>query len=630
VIPRRARRALLLGLLLPAASAAAEPSIAFLGLRPAEGPTFGSTAIAQLSDAQKLRLVAESVVEVLSGSPVLGHEPLRAALGRSYLVSLFDCGGDAACLLKVAAPLRARGVVLALAADYAGDGPSLRIRVRKLDLVRERIAEEVVFDLARADAGTLAPWRTALAPLFADTGSLRLVLSQPDAPCTLDGKPCDLGPEGVMSDVPEGEHLLVVQKDGFKRAERVIAVRRGEQVRLALALEELPVQAQKAPDPAARQATFEAPTEKLEVKPFGSLRVAFLVDDVAAGEREDPAVPAAARTGDVGLVILPRPAILGLTVQAPRQESGWQVRGALSLGWVKDAGPEIDSAFAELLKEELGFRAMVGWGPGIVSSLTAGTLTFPEGFGDLTFGGVGVTVSKSLGPVLLEGFVGKHKSQFSPAPDPGANSPAPFGALHLAFVDKERSGTLYGDEYPLTVGLSGLMGHERAGTGDEPGWAAAQGITPPAREEVLVWVASLEAYVPVGKTASVAAEAWVGQGVRLLEGALWQPPRVDPASGRHRPLRSAGGWVQVAAMASEAIEVRALCGVDAGIGNVTWGRPALDAEAIRRNLLAAANASWRYGPLSFGFQLHAVRTIHTGEGRSATLLGAALTSLLKF
>jgi hypothetical protein len=628
-----ARGATLLALALAgdAVRAAEARPIAFLGLRPAEDRLLGATAVVQLSEAQRLRQVAESVVEVLTGSPVLGHEALRGALGRAYLVSLFDCSGDTACLLRVAAPLRARGVVVALAGDYAPEGPSLRVRVRKLDLVMEKLADEVTFDLPRGDAGSLAPWRAAIAPLFADTGSLRLVVNQPDAQCSLDGRRCDLGPEGVMNDVPEGEHLLTVAMEGYQRAERVVAVRRGEQTRVALALEELPVQAQKAPDPAARLPTFEAPGEELKVKPFGSLRIAFLVDDVAAGEREHPSVPAGSRTGDVGFVVLPRPAILGLTVQAPRQESGWQVRGAVSLGWVKDAGAEIDSAYAELLKEELGFRIMVGWGQSVVSSLTAGTLTLPEGFGDLAFGGVGLTGSKSFGPFLVEAFVGKHKSQFSPSPEPGATSPAPLGALHVALVDRERIGTLYGEDYPLTIGVSGLLGQERVGIGSEQAWAAGQGISPPAREQVRVWVASLEAYVPFGKAASLAGEAWVGEDVRLLEGALWQPPRVDPSTGLHRPLRSAGGWAQLAVQAGEALELRLVGGTDEAVGNATWGRPASDADAVRRNRLVALNSVWRFGPLSFGLQLHAVRTTFATPDRStATLLGTAFTSQLKF
>lgn len=611
------------------AARAEAPPIAFLALRPAADRALAATAIAHLPEAQRLRLAAESVVEALSGSSVMGHEALRSALGRAYLVDVFACSGDPACLLRAAEPLRRRGVTTALAADYAADGAVLLVRVRRLDLVSERLAGEVAFDVPREEADAIAPWRAALAALFADAGSLRLVVSQGDARCLLDGRPCEPGPEGVMSGVPEGEHLLVVTKEGFQRAERVVAVRRGEETRVALALVELPVQAQKPPDPTDRLPTFEPPGETLEIRPFGSLRVLFLLDDASAGEREDPVVPSAAGAG-AALVVLPRPAVLGLTVQAPRQESGWQVRGALSLGWVKDAGPEIDSAYAEVLHEERGLRVMLGWGQGIVSSLTAGTLTLPEGFGDLALGCVGVTASEAFGPLLVEGFVGKHKSHFSPQPEVDATSPAPMGALHLAYVDRERSGTLYGDAYPLTLGVSGLLGQEQVGRGDEPGWAEAQGIAAPRREPVGVWVASLEAYVPFGPRLSLAGEAWVGQDVALLEGAQWQPPRVDPATGDHRPLRSAGGWAQLAYAPREDLELRLVAGTDRALSDAAWGRPIGDAEAIESNSLAAAAGVWRWGPLAFGLQLHLVRTVFAATGAARTLHGAAFSTQLKF
>jgi len=634
VSARAAARAALATLLLAGGTAPAEepPPLAVLGLRPTEdAAALEGTAIVRLSEAQQLRLVLESVLEALSGGRVLGHEALRASLGRAYLVALFDCRGAAACQLEVAGPLRALGVTTALTGDYAAGEAAFHVRLRRLDLVRERVAEELTFDLPVAEAGSLAPWRAALAPLFADTGSIRLVVNQPEAQCQLDGKPCRLSAEGELPDVAEGEHLLAVAKDGFKRAERVVAVRRGQQTRLAVALEELPVQAQKAPDPAARLPTFEKPTEEPQVKPFGSLRLAFLVDDVAAGEREDPFVPTGLRPGGSSLVVLPRPAVLGVGIQSPRRESGWQTRGALSLAWVKDAGPEIDSAYAEVLQEEQGLRFQLGWGPSIVSSLTAGTLTFPEAFGDLSFGAVGLTTSHAFGPVLAELFVGKHKAQFSPEPSPRADTPLPMGALHLAYVDKGRPGTLYGDEYPLTVGLSALLGQERVGTGDEPDWAAAQGLAPPRQEDVRVWVVSLEGFVPLGAATSLAGEAWIGDDVRLLEGAAWQPPRIDPASGHHRPLRSAGGWVQVASQVTEAVELRLVAGIDRALANLAWGRPVGDVAAIRDNRLAAASAIWKVGQLALGLQLHALRTSYAGSGPPpAVLLGLAATSQLVF
>ena len=262
--------------LLAGPALAAEPApIALLGLRPTEDAAFGATAIAQLAEAQRLRQVVENVIEVASASKVLGHEPLRASLGRAYLVELFDCRGEATCLIAAARPLRAAGVTTAVVGDYFAAEGALKVRLRKLDLVREQVAEELVFEVPRDDAGALAPWRAGLAPLFGETGTLKLVVSQPEAQCLLDGRPCSLDGEGIIAEVPEGEHLLVVTKDGFKRSERVVAVRRREQARVAVALEELPVQAQKTPDPANRVPTFAQPTDAAQARPFGSLRLAI-------------------------------------------------------------------------------------------------------------------------------------------------------------------------------------------------------------------------------------------------------------------------------------------------------------------------------------------------------------------
>lgn len=613
---------------------AGEPArIGFLGLRPAEASSFAGTAIAQLPEAQRLRAVAENVVEIVSGASVLRHEDLRSLLGPTYLVDLFECRGDPACQAKVAAPLRPKGARDAIAGDYFASADAFRIRIRRFDLARGRLVDETTFVLPRGEAEALAPWRAALQPLFQDTGALRVVTTVKAPGCLLDGRPCELSPEGVLVGVPEGEHLLQLSKDGYRKAHRVVTVKRGDELRVVLPLEELPIQAQKAPDPTARVPAFAAPGEATRIAPFGFLRLAIGWDDVNAGDREDPvALPRLGGVEDGGFVVLPRPAIVGVTVQAPQSENGWQLRGAFSTAWVKDAGPEIDSAYAELLKEEAGFRVMLGWGQGIVSSLTAGSLTLPEGFGDLSCGLVGVTVSQSLGPFVLEAFGGRHKAQFSVEEDPAGASAGAFGAARLSFVSERLMGRLYGEDYPLTLAVSGLLGEERLGLADEQDWAQAAGIAAPIREDVRVWVASVEVHVPFGRAASLAGEAYVGEDAHLLEGALWQVPRVDPATGRHQALRSAGGWAQLSANLGEAFELRLLAGLDRIVDGLDAGLAPFDAPAIRENRFAAVNGVWYLlEHLALGLQLHATRTYYRDPALgSPTLRGVVMTSQLKF
>jgi hypothetical protein len=619
--------------LLAAAAPAREPDrAAFLGLRPAEGASLAGAAIAQLPEAQRLRAVAENVVEVLSGASVLRHDELRGALAPAYLVDLFDCRGEASCELRLAAPLRRRGVRWALAGEYFGGPDELRLRLRRLDLVAGRLADEITFVLPRRDAETLAAWRAALQPLFQDTGRLRVVTNVAGAGCVLDGQPCDLTQDGLVENVAEGEHLLELSKEGHRRAHRAVVVKRGEEVRVAVPLDELPMQAQKAPDPNARVPTFEAPGETIRIAPYGLLRLALGWDDVNAGDREDPvALPRLGGVEEGGFVVLPRPALAGVTLQAPRSGNGWQLRGAFSTAWVKDSGPEIDSAFAELVKEEAGLRIMLGWGAGIVSPLTAGSLTLPEGFGDLAAGFVGVTVSQSIGPMVLEAFVGRHKAQFSAEADPGAASPGPFGAVRVAFVSDRLVGRLYGEDYPLTVGLSAVWGEERVGLADEREWAASAGVAEPLREEVGVWAASLELHLPFGKRASLAGEAYLGEDVHLLEGALWQPPRLDPATGRHAALRSAGGWAQVSANVGP-VELRLVAGIDRIVRGLDAGVAPDGAPAVQENRLAAANAVWYLlDHLALGVQVHAVRTRWQDPALGVAMLrGVVATSQLQF
>jgi hypothetical protein len=612
-------------------ASAAPAAAAFLGLRPAANADFGPTRLEALPDAQRLRAVAESVLAATTGSAVLGHDELRAALGKGYLVDVLECGGTAACLARVAAALRRQGTATAYAGDVFASPEGYRVRVRRLDLASGRMVAETTFTLPRAEAETLAAWRAALAPLVARTGSIAIVTNQPDAQCTLDGAPCERAADGTLANVPEGEHVIELAKDGFRRATRTVTVRAGEQQRVALSLEDLPAQVVKAPDPAARLPTFAEPTEETQVTPYGSARLALVSDDVNAGDREDPSVPPDVRPGTWTFSALPRPIVLGLAVQAPRAEAGWQVRGAVSLAWVRDEVPEVDAAYAEVLDEEAGWRVMLGLGPSVVSGLTAGTLTLPEGFGDLAPGFAGVTASRSFGGLLLEGFVGKQKGQLSPEPEGGAALSVPFVAGHVAWVSPHVKGTLYGDEYPLTVGVSGAYGEERVGGDDEQAWAADLGLAEPRREGVPAWVASAELFVPLGDRGSFAGEAWLGEDVQLFEGALWQVPRVDGPTGEHRALRSAGGWLQLAVRLAARWEALAVVGTDEVLQGNGFGLAPLDAPAVRRNRLAALVLTWRVPHLAVGAQVQALRTeyVDPALGRPR-LLGAAATAQLSF
>jgi hypothetical protein len=117
----------------------------------------------------------------------------------------------------------------------------------------------------------------------------------------------------------------------------------------------------------------------------------------------------------------------------------------------------------------------------------------------------------------------------------------------------------------------------------------------------------------------------------MLEGAAWQPPRVDLATGRHRALRSAGGWAQVAYRPLGDLELRLISGTDQAIRNLGWGRPVGGEPPIRSNRLLAMAAVYTWGQLTFGAQVHLVRTSYLDAAMPAALTKAlTFTSQLKF
>jgi hypothetical protein len=162
--------------------------------------------------------------------------------------------------------------------------------------------------------------------------------------------------------------------------------------------------------------------------------------------------------------------------------------------------------------------------------------------------------------------------------------------------------------------------------------AEVLGSVAPVRQESAVWVASLEAFVPFGTRASVAGEAWLGQNVHLLEGSLWQLPRVNPSTGRHTALRSAGGWAQACVALGGGVELRVVAGVDRVLRGLDGGVAPDGRPGVRENRLLAVNSVWYLlDHLALGVQVHAVRTWYQdpAQGR-ATLLGTVFTSQLKF
>jgi len=613
---------------------ASTTGVAVLSLRPSADATFGATVLEELPQAQRLRTVLENVVEMVSGNEVVRHDSLRRQLAKSYLVDAFDCRSDPACVAKIALPLVRGGVAAVLVGDYfrADDAYHVRVRLIEIDGARQRAEVTLLVPLARADE--VEPWREGLASLFADTGGIDIVTNVTDFSCTIDGAACVFPRPGALDAQKEGEHVLELSRDGYLPASRVAVVKRGERLRLAMALQRAPVQLPAAPDPTARAPVFEAAGREMVTRPFGTLRVLGLIDDHNNGEREDPLVaPAANGTAQLSTVFLTMPAILGVTVQGPAAPDGWQWRAALSGGFIKSTTAELDSAYIEITSAKLGMRVALGLSPHIVSSLTPGTLNLADGFGNLTTALAGARVSQSIGPLLLEATVGKHKSQVHDLAQSGGASPWPLVGGRVAYVNEGLMGTFYRQDFPLTLSASGLYGKERVGVEDAAWVAANPGASePPALDDLRVYVVSVELFVPIGKAVSISGEAYLGEGTRWFEGSIWQGARFDPTTGHHHGLRSRGGWAQLCVAFAERFEARLIAGLDEVTAGLDTGLATAGGDAAQSDRLIAINLTWFiFDEVGLGIQAQQIATRYLDPSLGApSSLGALVSAQLQF
>lgn len=142
--------------------------ILFVGLRPTRGQSFtSSTALRRLSEAQRLREIAGSVVRTLTGRQVLNHATLRDTLGPAYLVDFVDCRGKPSCVHQVVRKLANRAK-RAVYGDYTVDNDSYRFRIRLIDTATGKLLHEVTFNLAESEKENRDQWRRELKPLLVD------------------------------------------------------------------------------------------------------------------------------------------------------------------------------------------------------------------------------------------------------------------------------------------------------------------------------------------------------------------------------------------------------------------------------------------------------------------------------
>lgn len=184
------------------------------GLRPTSGSDYKATDIKRLSEAQRLREIADQIIKEIVGRPVLNHAGLRAALGSEYLVDFFDCKGAPSCVGRVLARLRERAT-LAVYGDYSVRRKNYLVRMRLLDLGTSKLLAEVEFSMRAGDIEDQDRWKRELTVLLA---AVEVAEGQPadrsgDGERPADGEPADGEPadrepadgEPADREPPDGE-----------------------------------------------------------------------------------------------------------------------------------------------------------------------------------------------------------------------------------------------------------------------------------------------------------------------------------------------------------------------------------------------------------------------------------------
>ncbi len=577
---------------LQARGAEARP-IAFAGLRPALAPDFGETELNRLSEAQRLRKTIHNVLEAVSGETVISHDELRNSLGRAYIVGVFDCAGRVKCLLTTLKPMAARGYSRAVVGDYTTSDEHYLFRIRLLDLNAERVVDESTFELTGRETEDLSRWRKNLEGLFADTGSIRLVSNVAGYTCKLDAKPCTTEKD-VITNVPEGEHVVELGKEGYIAKAQEVRVQRKREVRLAMALQERPLQPPAAPD------VLQVPAAKAGDQPrwFGQIQLLALMDTKNGGEVfEFFALPDTVVEEKRHFGLIPTPTFFGLRLAGAESDSG--LGATLAAGFLTDFRLQLLIAAVDLTHNRLGTKLSVGLlNNAVLSTLSPNTFTVPLGWGNLNSILLGARLSQSFGPVVAELGIGEplstgaaaRRSNFTIVPEGAPRTPT--GSARVAYVHKGIQGKLMANSFPLTVGLSGAIGETRVGASEFSALKTmAPGAVQPEIEDLPLWVISAELLIPIGPFV-VSGEAFRGEGLDRYGGAIQQRERVDPATGKHKLLRSQGGWGQVLMNLGEKWSVAAFGGYEEIIRNLGFAVSAFEAYDMRSNVHVGGIVGW--------------------------------------
>jgi hypothetical protein len=531
-------------------------------------------------------------------------------------VDLFDCNGVAACIIRRAAALRSKGFTSVLAGEYAVQGETYEVRLRTLSLQDGKLLDQQRFSASRSDLESVDGWSKPFRQIFDDTGTIRLQANVSDYRCLLDGQPCKVNEQGILIGVREGEHVVTLEKRGYRPAQSAVTVTRRQEAEVPLSLSRLPAQVQVVADPNARIPVF-VPTEGGSISPSLMILGLAWMENVGNGSPSSRPTqgPQASWRAGVSNTLL----VLAARAQLPKLGN-----------WVLSAvvGNEFASGtavgYAEANNPDLGLKFVIGiLFPGPVNSLAPGLVHHIFDYGNLFSTWQGLVISKSFGPFLFEAGASK--------PRGSASFPGFLG--RAAYISPEVKGSLYGVDYPLTVSLSGWWGLEGLGVGEEAQVAAlSTTAAPPVHEELPFWIGSFEMVIPAGKYFTLAGEAYVGDGTDALNGALQQGARIDLSTGLHHQLRSLGGWLQLAYHPWPRWDFLAFIGQENVVTGLGQGvQLGATLPAIRQNRVVALEAYWAPLPhFTLAAEVYRVDGVFVSSPQKAGGFSATLAVIARY
>jgi hypothetical protein len=160
-------------------------------------------------------------------------------------------------------------------------------------------------------------------------------------------------------------------------------------------------------------------------------------------------------------------------------------------------------------------------------------------------------LSESSSLVVQGGFLDPLTEQVPPFQGRDATAGevtrAPAIAGRIAFDRSKET------RYPFTLGFGGYRGQQQY----------------PAFADIASWSVNTDFKAGFGKHLQLSGEGYMGQAVGGLGGGIWSSVVYPEPPGPHtaiRPLRSAGGWVQLKVIPASRFEINAAFGQDENYG----------------------------------------------------------------